>query len=110
MKAPQPRPKLTVIKALTREEMAAEVDLHLRVLGWCVKHRRIGRGLSQEDLASLAHVSRGEVQHIEHGRHSMTEGMKKRLCVALGISLVELDAEVDRVTREWKADGRDQEK
>jgi hypothetical protein len=40
----------------------------------------------------------------------MTEGMKKRLCVALGISMVELDGEVDRVTREWKADGRDQEK
>ncbi len=36
----------------------------------------------------------------------MTEATKKRICLALGNSIMELDAEVDRVEHEWKADGR----
>lgn len=86
------------------------MDLHLRVVGDCVTRRRKAQGKSQEDLAALAHVSRAEVQHIEHGRHSMTEGIKKRICLGLGISQLELDAEVQRVESEWKAEGRNQKK
>jgi ribosome-binding protein aMBF1 (putative translation factor) len=106
MKTRQPRRISPVIKVLTQAEMDAEVELHLQVLGWCVTRRRKALGLSQEELAALAHVSRGEIQHNEHGRHGMTESTKKRICLGLGISVVELDAEVQRVTMEWKADGR----
>ena len=91
---------------LSRAEMDAEEQLHLEVLGWCVKQRRLARHLTQDELADLAHISRGEVQHVEHARHGMREGTKKRLCVAFGISIIELDAEVDRVTQEWKQNGR----
>lgn len=92
--------------ALSLEEMDEEVRLHLEVLGWCVKQRRLGCHLSQEQLAELAHVSRAEVQHVEHARHSIGEATKLRLCMALGISVVELEAEVDRVKHEWTKNGR----
>lgn len=110
MKAPQPRPESPDIKVYTKEEMEAEVVLHLRVLGACIKGRRKARGFSQKTLATRSHVSRGEIQHNEHGRHGMTEGTKKRICMAMGISIMELDAEVDRVEHEWKAEGRDKKK
>ncbi len=60
---------------LTREQMEAEERLHLRVLGWCLKQRRRSCHLSQVDLAALAYLSRGEVQHLEHARHGMREGI-----------------------------------
>ncbi len=94
---------------LNRDEMDAEEKLHLEVLGWCVKQRRLSRHLTQDELAKLAHVSRGEVQHVEHARHGMREGTKLRLCVAFGISIIELDAEVDRVKQDWRKNGRPQD-
>ena len=89
--------------------MDAAEKLHLRVMGWCVKQRRMGRHMSQIDLAGLAHVSRGEVQHVEHARHAMREGTKFRLTTALGTSVIELDAEVVRVKQEWKDHGAPKE-
>ena len=94
---------------LTRDEMDAAEKRHLRVVGWCLKQRRLGRHMSQIDLADLAHVSRGEVQHVEHGRHAMREGTKFRLTKALGTSVIELDAQVVRVTQEWKDHGPPEE-
>ena len=95
--------------ALSRDEMNEEVQLHLEVLGWCLKQRRLGRHLSQEELAALAFVSRAQVQHVEHARHGIGEATKFRLCLALGISVVELDAEVDRVKQDWRKNGRPQD-
>ena len=94
---------------LTRDEMDAAEKRHVRVVGWCLKQRRLGRHMSQIDLADLAHVSRGEVQHVEHARHGMGEGTKFRLTTALGISVLELDAEVMRVKQEWKDHGPPEE-
>jgi DNA-binding XRE family transcriptional regulator len=87
---------------LTREEMDAEEELDIQVQSWCLKRRRLACHLSQRQLAALAHVSRGEVQHLEHGRHGMREGTKLRLSLALNTSVVEMDAEVARVKQEWK--------
>lgn len=87
---------------LTQHEMDEAEDLHLRVLGGCLKQRRLARGLTQARLAALSHVSRGEVQHAEHGRHRIGEGVKFRLCSGLGISIVELDAEVAREESGWR--------
>lgn len=92
--------------AMSREEMDAEEQRHLEVLGWCVKQRRKALNLSQDDFADLAHISRSEEQHIEHARTNIREGTKKRLCMALGISVVELDAQVQRVGDDWKHSGR----
>jgi hypothetical protein len=39
----------------------------------------------------------------------MREGTKLRLCVAFGISIIELDAEVDRVKQDWRKNGRPQD-
>lgn len=92
--------------AFSRQAMDEAERLHLQVLGRCLKQRRLARGLSQSALAGLSLVSRGQVQHAEHGRHSMREGTKFRLCVALGISIPELDAEVAREETGWPAAGR----
>lgn len=94
---------------LTREEMDREEQQHLEVQSWCLKKRRLACHLSQKQLAEKAHVSRGEVQHLEHGRHGMREGTKLRLSLALGTSVLEMDAEVARVKQEWK-DGQAQKK
>lgn len=91
---------------LSRDEMDDEEKLHLEVMGWCLKQRRLGKHLSQEQLAELAFVSRGQVQHLEHARHGMRPGTKLRICHALGISTVELEAEVCRVKEEWRKYGR----
>lgn len=87
---------------LTRHEMDEAERLHLRVLGWCLKQRRLARRLTQSQLADRSHVSRGEVQHAEHGRHRIGEGVKFRLCKGLGISIMELDAEVMREEAAWR--------
>jgi len=90
---------------LKSHEMDEAESLHLQVLGWCLKQRRLARGLTQAQLACCAHVSRGEVQHAEHGRHRIGEGIKFRLCAGLGISIVELDAEVAREEAGWRRNG-----
>lgn len=90
---------------LSRQEMDDEEALHLQVLGWCVKQRRQGQHLTQEEFADLSHVCRAQIQHVEHARHGMREGTKFRLCTALGISVIELDAEVDRVKQQWRKNG-----
>jgi hypothetical protein len=90
---------------LTRIQMEALEKRHLMVVAWCLKQRRLNAHLSQVELALEAYVSRGEVQHVEHWRHGMREGTKFRLCTALDISIIEMDAEVMRVTQTWKEKG-----
>jgi transcriptional regulator with XRE-family HTH domain len=90
---------------LSRQQMDEAEHLHLRAVGWCLKQRRLARHLTQDQLAALAHVSRSVVQHAEHGRHAMGEGVKYRLCTGLGITIIELDAEVARVESDWRQHG-----
>ncbi|MBP8256023.1 MAG: helix-turn-helix transcriptional regulator [Opitutaceae bacterium] len=62
--------------------------------------------LTQAQLARGGGLSPSEVQHIERGRRHPKTETQRRLCAALGITLLELMAEVDRVQREWERQGR----
>ena len=86
---------------LTSAEMDAEVELHRMVTAWCVTRRRKWAGLSQDELAKKAYVSRATVQHAEHARHGLSDTIKLRICMALDITMTELDAEIQRVKSEW---------
>ena len=90
---------------LNSAEMDAEVELHRMVTAWCLIRRRKGAGLSQVELAEKAYVSRATVQHTEHARHGLSDTSKLRICTALGISTMELDAEIQRVKFEWLQGG-----
>lgn len=81
-------------------------DRHWRVLAHCLKRRRLAAGLSQQDLADRSGLSISEIQHIEHGRRHPKTGTQKRLCLAFGISHLELMSEVERVEREWAGRGQ----
>ena len=90
---------------LSRAEMDAEVKLHLYVRSWCLIQRRKAAGLSQDELADQAYLTRGSVQHAEHARTGMNDATRLRICRALNISETELDAQVDRVTLAWLRNG-----
>lgn len=90
---------------LTRAEMELEMEYHRLVFGWCMKRHRLARHLKQTELADLCHFSRGEVQHMEHGRHGTRDPTRLCLCLGLGFSECELVAEIDRVKMEWAIHG-----
>ena len=69
---------------------------YLMELAAALKERRLKAGLSQHELACRAGVSRSEVQGIEAGRIEPKRSTQERLVTVLGISLAELDAEVNR--------------
>lgn len=55
-------------------------------LGTTVRSVRIRRGLRQDDLADLTHVSRGQICRIEHGHlDSIPIGTVRKVCAALEI-------------------------
>jgi len=91
---------------LTHTELDVEESLYIHVVTYCVMRRRLAMNMSQDELAARAGLSRGAVQHLEHGRHGSRMGTEKRICAALCISVLELEAEVQRVSLEWKAEGR----
>lgn len=90
---------------LTRQQMEAEMEFHQLALGWCLKRRRLALRLAQEQFAALCHVSRAEVQHAEHARHGLRDPTRLCFCLGLGISEIELVAEVGRVKQEWAIHG-----
>ena len=90
---------------LTRQQMEAEMAFHQLAVGWCLKRRRLEQGLSQEAFALRCHVSRAEVQHEEHARHGLRDTTRLCLCLGLGITELELMAEVGRVKSEWAIHG-----
>lgn len=46
------------------------IDEQLSAIGLALRDRRVGAGLTQEDLAQQADVSLGAVQNLEHGKGS----------------------------------------
>ena len=85
--------------------MEAEMAFHQLAFGWCLKRRRLELHLAQEQFAALCHLSRAEVQHAEHARHGLRDPTRLCFCLGLGISEIELVAEVDRVKQAWAIGG-----
>jgi y4mF family transcriptional regulator len=59
----------------------------LAELGAVVTERRLGLGLTQQDLADLAGVGLSSVRTLEGGRETMTLAVALRICDALGLAL-----------------------
>jgi transcriptional regulator with XRE-family HTH domain len=90
---------------LTRQQMEAEMEFHQLAFGRCLKRRRLELGLAQEEFAAQCHVSRAEVQHAEHARHGLRDPTRLCFCLGMGITEMELLAEVERVKTEWALHG-----
>jgi transcriptional regulator with XRE-family HTH domain len=90
---------------LSRDDLDAEVKLHLYVRSWCLMQRRKAAGLSQDGLAEMAGLARGSVQHCEHGRTGMNDATRFRLLLALDLSEPELDGQIMRVKQKWRQHG-----
>ncbi len=67
--------------------------------GAAVRERRIAAGLSQEALAERTQVQRTYVVDLEGGRRNLTLRTIARFADALGVSLGDLLADVDRQLR-----------
>ena len=52
--------------------------------------RRKSVGLSQENLAKCAGISRAYIGHIENARHSVSTDTLEKIAVALNVDAVEL--------------------
>lgn len=70
-----------------------------RFIGVTVRARRKLAGLTPETLALRAGVSRAAIQFVENGRRMPGVELLERLCMGLGITLLELLAEADRRSR-----------
>lgn len=90
---------------LSRDEVNAAVKLHLYVRSWCLIQRRKAAGLSQDELAERAGLTRGCVQHAEHARTGMNDTTRFRILLALDISEAELDGQITRVKEKWWKNG-----
>ena len=90
---------------LTRQQMEAEMEFHQLALGCCLKRRRLALHLAQEEFAERCHVSRAEVQHAEHARHGLRDPTRLCFCLGLGITEIELVAEVEREKLAWAIQG-----
>ncbi len=74
-----------------------EEDPFYIALGIAVQMRRLAFGLTQQQLADAAGISRSEVQFIENAKRRETLQTMRRCCRALGgIWLSELFMEVER--------------
>ena len=91
---------------LSRDEVNAAVKLHLYVRSWCLIQRRKAAGLSQDELAERAGLTRGCVQHAEHARTGMNDATRFRMLHALDLSEPELDGQIMRVKQKWSQNGR----
>lgn len=81
------------------------MEFHQFALGWCLKRRRLALHLPQEEFAERCHLSRAEVQHAEHARHGLRDPTRLCLCLGMGITEIELVAEMDRVKSGWAIHG-----
>ncbi|MBL9183016.1 MAG: helix-turn-helix transcriptional regulator [Verrucomicrobiaceae bacterium] len=90
---------------LSRDELDAEVKLHLYVRSYCLILRRREAGLSQDELADRAGLARGSVQHAEHARTGMNDATRFRLLHGLDLCEPELDGQIMRVKEKWRRNG-----
>jgi transcriptional regulator with XRE-family HTH domain len=61
-----------------------------RAVGERVKGLRMGKGLTQADVAELANIDRAEVSKFENGRHDPRLETLWRIAGALGVSVASL--------------------
>jgi len=78
-----------------------EGKMNAATLGSVIQHKRGDMGLTQQQLALMANVSRQSLNGIEHGHVNVTLDTLERLLDVLGLSLEIGDPEADR-----KAEGR----
>ncbi len=76
-----------------------DTDTFLHAIGKRVRLARLVREMTQAELADAAGISRSFVSLIEHGTHGVNIVRLRRLAAALGMPLVDLVAEPDRVRR-----------
>ena len=65
-------------------------------LGTTLRNRRVEHGLKVSEVAKLATISQGMVSKIENAQVSTSLDILKRLCDALGLTLSQLFADIDR--------------
>lgn len=68
------------------------------MLGSELQKARCAAGLTQEELAVRARVSREYVSQLENGRKSPTVHLFLRLCRAMGVPASELIAKVEKAS------------
>jgi transcriptional regulator with XRE-family HTH domain len=66
------------------------------VLGEELRKARLGAGLTQEELAFKADVSRNYISLLERGEKSPTVQLLLRLCKALGVKASTVIARIER--------------
>jgi transcriptional regulator with XRE-family HTH domain len=91
---------------LKKNELDALEERYSRIIGHCVRERRMSLSWSQQRLADASGLSRAEIQFVERGRRRAKIGTVRRLCAALGVSYLELAAQAERVDREWEKLGQ----
>jgi transcriptional regulator with XRE-family HTH domain len=69
-------------------------------LGRAIRELRTERGMSQEAPAHAADTHPTWISHLESGTKNPSWGLVRRLCAALGVSLSELVALVERYESE----------
>lgn len=67
--------------------MDARTAKFLKLVGLAINARRVELGLSQDQVALTAGVSRSEVHHVEHGTTNEGFGTLFRICEAVHLSL-----------------------
>lgn len=68
------------------------------MLGDELKKARLKAGLTQEQVAARARISREYVSQLERGRQSPTVDMLLRVCRILGTSAASIIAKVEKTT------------
>lgn len=70
--------------------------MNVALLGHAIRHKRIGLGLTQQQLADMAGLSRQTLNGIEHGHVNVTVDTLGRLLDVLGLTLEVADPEQKR--------------
>lgn len=75
--------------------MTGTDDILLDAFAKALRRRRQARELSQEELADLAGVSMRYISLLESRRHQPSLATLRGLCLGLGITMVELVADIE---------------
>jgi transcriptional regulator with XRE-family HTH domain len=67
--------------------VSSAADAFLKKLGQRIRHLRLARGWTQEDLAYAAKIERAYISDIEQGRHNFGVTYLPRLAKALKVSV-----------------------
>ncbi len=68
------------------------------MLGRVLRTHRESAGLSQEEVAAKAGITREYVSHIENNRSSPTVDVLMRICKAIGVPASDVVAEIEEAS------------